>query len=163
MVVPAPRLSPGGIVIVGAFRHAGEARSLVHRLKYHADLGAGRMLARAMAERFAGVCLVPVPRATVRRLRYGIDPARWLAMEVGRLRGIPVVNPLAPGLWWRRHAGSPTRLPPRLRLARTVPPGAVLVDDVVTSGTTLDAAASLTGAEVALVATVALGPQGPSR
>jgi predicted amidophosphoribosyltransferase len=163
MIVPVRGESPGGVVVVGAFRHAGEARSLVHRLKYHADLGAGRILARAMAARVEGACLVPVPRATLRRLRYGIDPARWLAMEVGRLRGIPVVTGLVPGLWWRRHAGAVIRVQPRLLPVRAVPAGAVLVDDVVTTGATLDAAAALTGATVALAATVALGPEGPGR
>jgi predicted amidophosphoribosyltransferase len=39
---------------------------------------------------------------------------------------------------------------------------AVLVDDVATTGATLDEAAVLTGAHLALVANVALGPFGPS-
>lgn len=164
MTVPGHRRSPSGLSVVGAFRHHGSARALVHRLKYHADLGAGRILARAMANRVDAEwsCLVPVPRAILRRFRYGIDPARWLAREVGRLSGLPVVDALAPGVWWPPHAGAKARRPPSLRL--TVLPGAmaVLVDDVATTGATLDEAAVLTGAHLALVANVALGPFGPS-
>lgn len=156
-------MTPAGVEVVGAFRHGGQARHLIHRLKYHADLGAGRALATAMANRVDADwgCLVPVPRATTRRLRYGIDPARWLAAEVARSSGLPVVDALRAGLWWPRHAGTQARQPPALRLGRRPGPAPVLVDDVVTTGATLDRAAALLGAPRALVATVAIGPNGP--
>lgn len=157
------RTTPSGVKVVGAFGHRGEARRLVHRLKYHADLGAGRALAAAMARCVDAdwACLVPVPRATTRRLRYGIDPARWLTGEVARLSGLPVVDALRAGLWWPRHAGAEVRRSPALHARRPAGPMAVLVDDVATTGATLDRAAALTGTRRALVATVAIGPKGP--
>lgn len=157
------RTTPLGVMVVGAFGHGGEARRLVHRLKYHADLGAGRTLAAAMARCIDAdwACLVPVPRATTRRLRYGIDPARWLAGEVSLMSGLPVVDALRAGLWWPRHAGAQVRRPPVLSPRRPVGPMAVLVDDVATTGATLDRAAGLAGTPRALVATMAIGPKGP--
>ncbi len=157
------RMTPAGVMVVGAFRHGGQARQLVHRLKYHADLSAGRALAAAMARCIDGDwgCLVPVPRATTRRLRYGIDPARWLAAEVARLSGLPVVDALTPGLWWPRHAGAQVRPSPALRLRRPAGPMAVLVDDVATTGATLDQAGGVVGTWRALVATVVIGSNGP--
>jgi len=162
-VVVSTRITPGGVTVVGAFRHGGQARLLVHRLKYQADLGAGRTLAAAMAQRIDAdwACLVPVPRASIRKLRYGIDPACWLASAVGRVSGLPVVDALTAGVWWPRHAGARARPPPLFRSRVQAGPMAVLVDDVATTGATLDRASELVGTCQALVATVAFGSNGP--
>jgi len=131
---------------------------LVHRLKYGPVAGVAEHLARAMAARPEDIdALIPVPRATLRRLRTGVDPAKELAIAVGRLLGIPVINGLSAPLWWPRHAGRARagRTPIQFRSRRTVVGAIALVDDVVTTGTTLEsAAATLTvRPSLALVAT----------
>jgi len=153
---------PGGVLVRSAFAHEGTARLLVHRLKYGGHHAAAAVLAGAMAGRLppgAGA-LVPVPRARLRRWRYGVDPAVELARALGRACSLPVVTALAPEWWHRRRAGlaGARRGLPRFRLVRGVPAGAVLVDDVVTTGATLRAAAAALGGPCAAVtATTALG------
>lgn len=99
--------------------------------------------------------LVPIPRAPLRKSRYGVDPAVLLARLIGREAGIPVVLALRAPLWWPANAGTSRarRRSPGFRALRDVPPGSVLVDDVVTTGMTLVSAAAVTRLGRALTAT----------
>jgi predicted amidophosphoribosyltransferase len=160
------RRLPGGVLVRSAYTHAGTARLLVHRLKYGGHQAAAALLAAAMAAAVpvGATALVPVPRARLRRWRYGVDPAVELARALGRVLALPVLPALAPEWWHRRRAGpaGAERGLPRFRAVRRVPGGAVLVDDVVTTGTTLcAAAAALGGPQAAVTATAALGGTGP--
>lgn len=152
-------LTPGGLLVAAAFAHHGTGRVLVHRLKYQALVAAAEVLAVGMVAALppAATALVPVPRARGRRWRYGIDPARWLAQAVGRQTGLPVITALDAGWWWPRHAarGDAARSRVVFRPRARADPGWVLIDDVATSGATLDAAAAaLSGAvHLGLVAT----------
>lgn len=158
-LVGAPEVVSGGVVVSAAFAHRGTARRLVHLLKYSALPAAAGPLAIAMAPRVgAASAIVPVPRARLRTWRYGIDPALQLAVGMARITGLPVVPALAPGWWHARRAGSGsvTRGTPAFRQVRVVPVGAILVDDVVTTGTTLTAASRALGHRLpAVVATLA--------
>jgi predicted amidophosphoribosyltransferase len=145
---PAPEVSIGpGLVGVAGFVHEGSARRLVHALKYRAVFAAAEPLADAMAENIPGsaTALVPVPRATLRAFRHGIDPAAVLAAEVSLRTGLPIVEAIKPRWWWRRHAGRSRDERSAVPFAPTgsiVPKNAALVDDVLTTGATARAAAA---------------------
>jgi len=146
------RLTPGrsgfvaGAAVSYAFHHSATGRMLVHRLKYHGLSSAADILSAAMAPLVPSnaAVLVPVPRATVRRVTYGVDPAKELARRVGRILDLPVVAALRPPLWWPRHAGRTLaqRAAPVFSIRRPVAGQVVLVDDVITSGETLRGAAA---------------------
>lgn len=139
-------LTPGGLLVAAGSAHHGTGRVLVHRLKYQAMPEAAEVLGAGMADMIPGsaTALVPVPRARGRLWWYGIDPAWRLAEAVSRRTGVPVVGALAPGWWWPRHAGrgDARRSVPAFRRLAAGQPGWVLVDDVATTGTTLDVAAA---------------------
>ena len=153
----APVQLGGNLEVFAAYTHSGTARRLVHRLKYAGIHGAAEVLATAMLEAMPPhvAALVPVPRAIMRRSRYGVDPAVVLARLIGRKAGIPVVGALRSPLWWPANAGTSRarRRAPGFFARRDVPPGSLLVDDVVTTGATLTSAAATTRLYRALTAT----------
>jgi predicted amidophosphoribosyltransferase len=143
---PAPERSlPSGLLVVAGFSHEGAARRLIHRLKYAPCSGVAGVLAGAMVVAASDVdVLVPVPRAPLRRWRSGVDPATALASALGRLLGIPVAHALAAPLWYPRHAGRPLmgRGGIAFRSRRSGLGAVALVDDVLTTGATLESAAA---------------------
>ncbi|KGM56695.1 hypothetical protein N799_02020, partial [Lysobacter arseniciresistens ZS79] len=130
---------------------------LLPRFKFHRDLAAGRLLARLMAVALAPLAhawpapatLVPVPLHRARLRRRGYDQALELARPVATTLGLPLQ---AGALVRVRHTDPQSTLDAdarraNLRDAFRVVPGvalpahAVLVDDVMTTGATLHAAA----------------------
>jgi predicted amidophosphoribosyltransferase len=93
-----------------------------------------------------------------RRWRYGVDPAFEIARSLSAVAGLPVVAALRAPAWVHRRAGPrrARRGQPRFRRVLPVPPGAVLIDDVVTTGATLLAAAEVTGIKTAVTVTAAM-------
>ena len=138
------RMVGSTLAVRAAFVHNGLAKRLVHDLKYRGLVGRAAALARVMAANLpaGATVLVPVPRSIVRRLQLGIDPGLELALAVGGLTGLPVGRTLAPPLWQARHAGKgrDRRTPVRFAARRPARSGAVIVDDVLTTGATLVAA-----------------------
>ena len=134
-----------------AVEHAGPARALVVALKFRGAVGLadamgseiGRRAPRSLLE---GAVLVPVPADPWRRRRRGLDHALLLTTAVARERSLPVALAL-------RRSGPAPRQAGQSRRVRTVkgrieveaviepPPVCVLVDDVHTTGATLDACA----------------------
>jgi predicted amidophosphoribosyltransferase len=138
-----------GVFVRSAFDHSGAARWLVHRLKYEAVFGVADRLAGPLTRLLPSdvTALVPVPRVHVRRHLFGVDPAASLAEAVSRRTGLPVVGVLRPRVWVTHRAGPAGRRrgTPTYRGVGKCPPGAVLIDDVVTTGVTLGAAAAASG------------------
>jgi ComF family protein len=131
---------------------SGPARDLVHALKFRgalavADVMAAQVVAGAPAGMLAApVVLVPVPAHPARRRARGYDQAERLARAVGRRSGRPVVACLKRGGAPARQAGASRavrRSAGRLVIGvrRAPPRHAVLVDDVHTTGATLEACA----------------------
>lgn len=137
------------------FVYDGAAREAVHALKYRGVSAVAAVMAQAMAECLeewapSVAVLVPVPLTGARRRSRGYNQSEMLARELSRLSGLP----LAAAVLTR-----PRGAPPQARAAdeatrranvadafvvRQQDPIAgplLLVDDVMTSGATLDACA----------------------
>lgn len=159
----APERFVHGVGVVrSGFLHQAVARHLVHVLKYRGIVAAAQVLAGAMYPLLEpGAVLVPVPRVTWRRVRYGIDPALELAGALAAVTGTSTARLLAPPLWGRRRAGHDHGSAPVFRLRSSLHGSVggsrlILVDDVVTTGATLRSAArALGGCAGALTATSA--------
>jgi ComF family protein len=153
-----PRHRRGGCPAAGAafalswapLAYEGVARELVQSLKFRGALPVARLMAAQLA---AGLppalravdAVVPVPAHRGRRRRRGFDPAGALARALSARLGLPLAACLDRG-GGRRQVGASEgqrRDPARLAVrARGSPPARVLlIDDVHTTGATLDACA----------------------
>lgn len=136
------------------FVYAAPLDRLLVRFKFHEDLASGRLLSQLMAQALGDVtrpdALVPVPLHRARLRQRGYDQALELARPLGRALDLRVDGDL---LVRTRATDAQSRLDAdarrrNLRDAFTVRPGAALpahvalVDDVMTTGATLRAAAA---------------------
>ncbi len=140
-----------------------EARALVHHLKYEGYVALGTVMATVTARHVAArrpLCLIPIPLGPRRRKRRGYNQAEILARALGERWRVPVLSNAL-----RRHretgpqtsldatareanvagafsaSGCPTgRLGPMTRDSR-LGASVILVDDVLTTGATVSAAA----------------------
>ena len=128
----------------------GPARALVHALKFRGALGvADVMAAQVVATAPRGLLqspavLVPVPTHAARRRARGFDHAEHLARALAERTGLEIARCLVRGGEPTRQAGSSRaarRAPGRIdvRVRGDPPMSVVLVDDVHTTGATLEA------------------------
>ena len=154
-----------GVRVWAPVAYEGPGRDLIRALKFRGALSLARdMAAIAVASAPDGLlrgALVPVPLHPVRLRRRGFNQAAVLADGIGRMTG------LAPCDCLRRRGPGPPQVG-RGRGARLagpagsieararVPPVALIVDDVVTTGATIAAcAAALRQAGTSEVAAIA--------
>jgi predicted amidophosphoribosyltransferase len=135
------------------FAYSGPAREVVLALKGRGAVHGAPYVAAAIARRASpellGGVLVPAPARPERMRRHGANQAHEIAEALGRACGLPVWDVLArrPGglrqVGLERHA---RRANPRGEIVAGAGLGegtrAVLVDDVYTTGSTLDACAA---------------------
>ncbi len=136
-----------------AFRYEGVVRDAVHAFKFKGVSALAPLLANQMA-----ACLgdwsppvdviAPVPLAGARCRTRGYNQSELLAREVSRLSGFPLDSRLLV----RVHAGAPQarqvgegsrwrNVVGAFAVRKAAPPGVLLIDDVITTGATLDACA----------------------
>jgi predicted amidophosphoribosyltransferase len=131
--------------------YGGAARALVTALKFRgasaaADVMAAQMAATAPPGLLDGAVLVPVPAHRARRRQRGFNQAERLTRALARRTGRPAARCLVRDGPPTRQLGArrATRLSTgriAVRARGTAPPVALLVDDVYTTGATLDACA----------------------
>lgn len=141
---------PGLDFAWAAFEHTATARRLVAAAKYRArpgllDFALEELGDRVPQELLSGAAVVPVPADPWRSRRRGFDLAARIAERLANLTDSRVIDGL------RRKSGpSQAGTGRRERLASKVPvwateplpPRVALIDDVVTTGTTLAACAA---------------------
>lgn len=149
-----------GLLVRSLFVHAGAARRAVHAFKYQGVDRIAEVLGGVLAELLpeGAAALVPVPRALTRRMRYGVDPGRALARAAARASGLPVADVLRVPAVHRSQLRRRRSEGLRFRLAGKPPEGSVLVDDVLTTGATLTAAASACGGAAVRAVTLTRTP-----
>jgi ComF family protein len=156
-VAPDPAVVIGGqvAVAIAAFRYAGRLRRVMHRLKYTGasrvaeplSACAGPVLHRLMS--ISGpATLMPVPVSEARRRRRGYNQAALIARALARRNGVAVAEPLSR----TRETQAQHRLDRAARARNlrgaftareSAPENVILVDDILTTGATLDACAEV--------------------
>lgn len=142
------RQPPRQVGAAATFIYAPPIDRLVLRFKFHQDLAAGRLLSQLMLQavpEFALDPLMPMPLHRRRLRERGYDQARELARPLASELGVPLWS----GLCRSRATVAQSTLDAEARrqnlrgafaVTATPPPRLTLVDDVMTTGATLDAA-----------------------
>jgi ComF family protein len=133
-----------------------EARAVAHHLKYDGFTRLGSLIAEMIVRGItrpahaAGNVLVPVPLTPDRQRRRGYNQAELIAQALGRRWNMPVARDV---LYRHRDSPSQTRLTPGARGSNVAAaflagspsagraPAVIIVDDVLTTGATIGAAA----------------------
>lgn len=137
------------------YRYEFPLVELLHRLKYGGQVAIARILGTLLARRLAerGLpavdAIVPVPLHPSRESRRGYNQAREIAGFAGELLQLPVEDRLALRI---RNTDEQAALPAivrrvnvsgafEFRAQQRVPPSIAIVDDVLTTGATVDSLA----------------------
>jgi len=142
---------------IAAFRYEAAVRNVLQRLKYGASARLARPLAIAALPGFqrllqvsGPLTIVPVPVHPDRRRERGYNQAALLAEWLARSAGLPVSDVLVRArATTKQHrldrAGRLRNLRGAFQLAEgaRLPPGVILVDDILTTSATLESCAGI--------------------
>ncbi|GEK72233.1 amidophosphoribosyltransferase [Halomonas halophila] len=165
-VIPRPcghclRRPPAYLRARVPLRYEGEVAGLMQRFKFHASPRAGTLLLTLLEEGLeegmkegvkkgqAGIAppqaLIAVPLHPRRARERGFDQGRWLAERLAARLEVPLIlarrtkdTPSQRGLGRRGRRGN---LRGAFEMPQALPPRVALLDDVMTTGATLDALA----------------------
>jgi len=161
--------------VVSYWEFSEDFRNLIHHLKYHqkpkVGVLLGRYVAGAIAEHWqiSEGWLVPVPLHPVRRRERGYNQSEFIARGISQVSGLPVKTDVLIRSAYTKTQTHLSREERRsnLRDAFTVPRAyhsrlpqqtIILIDDVFTTGATLDSAArSLQGYRASAIFGLTLG------
>lgn len=150
-----PELSPNSHLssLRSATLYQGLAKDLIWKLKSDGAQAAAKIMARCMApiiSKNRDLLIVPVPTATSRTRQRGYDQAKLLSKALSRQTGLPRANCLA-RLGQAHQVGSHRKERLRQLEGALIPKQSsliknstiILVDDVTTTGATLETAAKI--------------------
>lgn len=133
--------------------HDGFLKTLIWRMKYQRTRSIGRLLAGYLASRLPylpeDTIITPIPTASQRVRRRGYDQSVIMAKEFAQLRRLrytPLLRRIGQiELIGKRRLERLKQMEKNLMLDKSLPPAAsvLLIDDVLTTGATLEAAARL--------------------
>lgn len=161
------------------FVYSGAIRDSIHRLKYGHRAEYAAFYARAavecsrgMLERFDPQAVLPVPAHRSRRIKRGYDQAACIAEEVAKFLKIPLADDV---IRRKKRTRPQSRLDARerrrnlagafvARAGAVLPPRVLIVDDIYTTGSTVDALSALAmtiGAASVCVLTASISVEKP--
>lgn len=135
--------------VAAAFVYAPPVDGLLRRFKFHQDLAAGHLLSGLMGQSFSAQplpdALMPIPLHRARLRQRGYDQARELAKPLARTLGIPLLDGLRRVQVTEAQSGLDAAARMKnvrgaFSVNRSIPPHVMLVDDVMTTGATFQAA-----------------------
>lgn len=138
--------------VLSPLRYAPPVDNLIKLLKFQRRLAAARLLGQLLADHVEAAgsdadLLVPVPLHPQRLRERGFNQARELARPLSQRLGIAVGEAVS---WRQRNTASQSALPASARASNVrgafrvkgpLPPRVAIVDDVMTTGHTVDALA----------------------
>ncbi len=153
------------------FGSDGPLQNVIHAMKYARQPWLATQMGEVLADRlcetmdFCPTAVIPIPLHRVRLLERGYNQAHQIAVPVARAYGVEC---LCGALARRRHTRTQTALSSDQRLANVkdafvvtsnhIPDQVLLIDDVITTGATIEAAAvALKSAGVRSVVAATLG------
>ena len=152
-IAPKPLNSPDLKNVKSVTIYDGLAKELIWKLKSSGTQEAARIMAKSMVEllpKNKNFIIVPIPTASTRVRQRGYDQARLLAREIARRAKVPYSNCLIrSGQAHQVGSGREHRLHQlntayRLKRSTSIRNKHIIfVDDVVTTGATLETAAKL--------------------